>query len=215
MTDTGNFGYGQMTPDDTSSELAVITFICRQQIAKIATTKLVQVAAVHGGGVAAVGTVDVVPLVSQIDGNGNVTPHGTVYGLPWTRSQGGTSAFIADPVVGDIGLVTCCDRDTTSAVSSLKQSPPGSFRRYDLADGFYVPCCLGVVPTQYIILTSSGIRIVSTGSISLTPASGMPVTINGNLVVTGTTTGGSGGADQITLQQHIHANNNTPPTPGH
>jgi hypothetical protein len=66
----------------------------------------------------------------------------------------------------------------------------------------------------------SAILKVTTAENSWTPAGGNPVTINGNLLVNGTITStgnvtvGSGGADQVDLQTHVHPGNNQPPTPG-
>ena len=80
MTDAG-FGYGQEIPNDSGSDFGAVAFVCRQLIAQISTMKLVKVVAVNGGGVNPAGTVDVQPLVSQIDGNGNgksSTPSTTV-----------------------------------------------------------------------------------------------------------------------------------------
>ena len=114
MSDTSTFGYGQMSPYDTSSEFAVTSFIVRQMIAKLDTMKLVQVVAVHGGGVNPGGTVDVYPLVCQVDGNFNGKPHGTVYGLPWSRLQGGKNAVIVledadlDATASAIASYRCC-----------------------------------------------------------------------------------------------------------
>ena len=111
MSDASTFGYGQMSPYDTSSEFAVTSFIVRQMIAKLDTVKLVQVVAVHGGGLNPAGTVDVFPLVCQVDGGFTGKPHGTVYGLPWSRVQGGQNAVVCDPQVNDVGYVVCADRD--------------------------------------------------------------------------------------------------------
>jgi len=78
-----NSGYGQQIPTDGGSGFNQIAFIIKQMMAKLAVMKLVQVQAVHSNGpLAAAGTVDVLPLVSQVDGNFNTTPHGVVYGLP-------------------------------------------------------------------------------------------------------------------------------------
>lgn len=164
-------GYGQQTPYDTTDPLAEITFIIRQMISKLGTMKVVQVVTVHGGGLAATGTVDVMPLVSQIDGNNNTQPHGVVYGLPYFRIQGGTNAIICDPVVGDIGYVVVSDRDISSVkknassiTGSANPSPsnqvtPGSARRNDLADGVYVGGILNATPKQIIQFTTTGITI--------------------------------------------------------
>ena len=73
---------------------------------------LVQVVAVtNDGGVEPVGFVDVHPMVAQVDGKGQPTPHGVIYGLPYIRVQGGSNAVILDPQVGDIGLAVFCAQD--------------------------------------------------------------------------------------------------------
>lgn len=154
---TLTFGYGFQDPTDSADDFAVTCFIVRRMIAQLDTMKLVQVIAVTGGGVAAgPGTVDVLPLVSQVDGAGNAQPHGVVHGIPWTRWQGGTSAFVLDPVVDDVGWVACADRDISVVKESGKQSPPGSYRTYSVADGVYVGGVLGPTPTQYIALLANG-----------------------------------------------------------
>jgi hypothetical protein len=115
--------------------------------------------------------VDVMPLVSQVDGNNNTQRHGVVYGLPYFRIQGGANAVICDPVVGDIGYVVVSDRDISSVKSnaakitgsanpsSSNQVTPGSSRRNDLADGVYVGGILNATPKQYIQFTATGITI--------------------------------------------------------
>ena len=136
MSDTSGFGYGQMFPDDVGTEGATIAFICRQLIQQLNIMKLVKVMAVHPGSGTppGPGTVDVQPLVSQIDGNGYATPHGTVNGIPVWRLQAGPWAIIADPAVGDIGYVVCADRDISNVTrnAGAVQGPynPGSRRQY-------------------------------------------------------------------------------------
>lgn len=161
MSDTSDtVGYGQQQPWDGDSDLNAVAFLVRQIVAEIDTMKLVQVQVVHGGGLAPPGTVDVLPLVTQIDGSGNSTPHGTVYGIPWSRLQGGKNAIICDPQVDDIGYVVAADRDTSNVRASRKQATPGSRRRHDIADGVYAGWCLNVAPDQYLQFTATGIRLV-------------------------------------------------------
>jgi hypothetical protein len=162
-------GYGHQLPGDTNSELGVIEFACRRIVGEMNTTKLVKVIAVHDGGEGQpAGTVDVQPLVSQIDGNGYGTPHGTVYGLPWSRVQGGTNAIICDPVVGDLGYVVCSDRDISTVKSTKAAALPGSRRQFDIADGVYAGGCLNVAPEQYLIFTDAGVRLVDKNGNSVT-----------------------------------------------
>lgn len=181
--------YGQATPFDGNTDFDVVRFHCRQLLAELDTMKLVSVIAVHGGGgaIARAGTVDVLPLVNQLDGQGNATPHGVVYGIPWWRLQGGSGAVVIDPVIGDIGYVAVSDRDISNVVRAGQQSNPGSYRKYSVADGIYVGGCLNGPPTQYVAITTTGVTIADlSGNVIRLMAGGIFVT--GNLVVTGNIT---------------------------
>lgn len=197
----GSAGVGQMDPSDTDSDFNMTCFIVRQIMSTMDTMKLVQVIKVTGGGgaIAAAGTVDVQLLVNSLDGAGNATKEGVVYGIPWWRLSGGRNAVICDPIVGDIGYVAVSDRDisnvkTAAAAGKSPQVNPGSYRQYSIADGVYVGSVLTKdAPQQYLAFTATGIKIVdlngnviefSASGIAITPTSGMPVTVNGSLVVT-------------------------------
>jgi hypothetical protein len=213
--------YGQQRPNDTNDETAVAMFLARQLISEMSTMKLVKVTKVTGGGEGEpAGTVEVQPLVSQIDGNGYGTEHGIVPDIPWSRIQGGSNAIICDPQVDDIGYVVVSDRDISKVKATRAAALPGSRRQYDLADGVYVGGCLNVAPEQYLVFTANGIRIVDkngtslalesggfaltdshgnvistgAGGITITPAAGGTVTIHGKVFEThahtGVTTGG-------------------------
>lgn len=237
-TSTG--GYGQQQPDDVSTDLAVILFACRKLIERLDTMKLVQVKAVNPGQGTppAAGTVDVLPLVNQIDGGGFAVQHGVVHGIPYWRLQGGKWAVVVDPTVGDIGYVVCADRDSSSVVSTQAQANPGSRRKYHVSDGIYMGGCLNAAATQYVWLKSDGTLNITdaNGNVLQTSASGFVftgnvkvngtlqatqlqtdddgLTVTGNISATGTITAGLGGADQVGLQTHTHPANGSPPTPG-
>lgn len=220
MTDSDS-GYGQQTPNDSSNQFNAVSFLVRQMMLRMSTMKLVKVQAVHSNGeVAEPGTVDVLPLVNQIDGNNNSVKHGTVYGIPWTRVQSGEWAIIADPKVGDVGYVVVSDRDISNVKETKDQANPGSHRVFDLADGVYVGGCLNAAPTSYIFLKEDGHLkiVVGDGLVLETSSSGWALTgdlnVTGAINSTGEITKGSGGT-KVTLSQHIHSANNTPPTPGH
>lgn len=195
MSDT-TFGYGHETPNDSGSDYRSVLFLARQVVAKISTMTPVKVLAVTAGAGTppAAGTVDVQPLISQIDGNGYGTPHGTVHGIPWSRIQGGKNAIICDPVVGDIGFIVAASRDMSKVKNTKAAALPGSRRRYNLADSVYVGAILNPAPTCYIQFTADGhlkfvdvdgnMVVSSSTGWSITPKSGQPVTINGALVVT-------------------------------
>lgn len=179
--------YGQVAETDTNSEFNSHAFHTKQKIAKVRTGIPVKIVAVNGGGVAAPPTVDVQLLITQIDVQGNATPHGIVHGIPVLRAQGGSNAVICDPVVGDVGYMVVADRDISSLASNAgKQSNPGSFRRHNLSDGVYVGAMLNsAAPTQYIQFLPGGIKVVdSSGNTIVTSSSGVTVTDkSGNKVV--------------------------------
>jgi len=186
MNDLPSFGYGQQQPFDTASDFNVMWFIIQQALGYVRTAVPVQVKSVNSAapfGTSFVGIVSVQPLVNQIDGLGNSTPHGTISNIIYSRLQGGSNAIIMDPVVDDIGLMIVCDRDISSVISNasalssgaLSSVNPGSFREFDLSDGIFIPLCMGI-PTQYIeFLTSlGGINIVSPGGLLV---NGVPVSV--------------------------------------
>lgn len=208
----GDYGYGQQTPWDTGSEFQAMAFVVRAMIARLDVMKLCQVVAVHGGGeLASPPTVDVLLLVSELDGNGNAVKQGQVNGLPVFRLQGGPWAVVIDPAVDDVGFVSVSDRDISSAKATPgQQVTPGSFRQNAVEDGVYVGGVLNGAPSAYVLLKGDGTLKVSDGHGNVLTTSGSGFSITGNLAVTGnvTATGnitaGQGGADQVGLRTHTH-----------
>lgn len=154
---------------DTTSEFNRMDFVVRSIMAQQATTTLVIVRAVEGD------TVDVQPMVAQVDGAGNAVEHGIIHGLPVWRLQGGTSAVIVVPAVGDIGLAVFASTDISNVKRAKEPTTPGSFRRFDWADGIYLGGLLNAPASQFLRMDDSGVTI--------TAASGQPVTINADSVV--------------------------------
>lgn len=201
---------GQQGLSSSGGEFNAIRFVAWQLLGLVGTVKLVKVIAVHGaGGIAVAGMVDVQPLVNQIDGQGNSTPHGTVFSLPYFRLQGGVNAIIIDPVAGDMGLAVIADRDISAVKASKKQSNPGSYRRFDTADGIYIGGILNAIPTQWIAFLETGISITDLNGKSLVSSStGWAMTgdlaVTGQVTATADITAGQGGADSVALQTHKH-----------
>jgi len=176
-----------MAPADGGSAFNAMSFIARQVLGQVWSATIVKVTAVHGGGLSTPPTVDVQPLVNQIDGQGNSTPHGTIFGLPCCRLQGGLSSVVLDPVVGDLGLAVFADHDISSVVKNSAQANPGSRRRFDPADGLYVCTLLGQAPTTYVQFGASGaINIVGVGTVTVQAPH---VTVTSNDVNLGATGG--------------------------
>lgn len=194
--------YGQANGSTDASAFNVTQFLISAALSKMQTISVAEVVAVHGGGVAPTGTVDVKILVNLITGNGTSVPHGVIYGVPFARAQGGTNAVICDPAVGDTGLVAFASRDISSVKTARAQANPASARQFDWADAIYVSGMLNGAPTQYIMFNMSGIEIVSPTALSITAPT---VTVNGNLVVTGTTMGtGEGMFNGTPVSAHVH-----------
>lgn len=186
-----------------SSAESALEFSVRAILAGLWTVTVVKVVAVqNNGGVSPVGLVDVLPLVNQVDGAGQPTPHITINQLPYFRLQGGSNAVILDPQVGDIGMACFASRDISAVKANRGQANPGSFRQHSASDGLYVGGFLNGTPTQYVQFTSSGITVVSPGTITLQAPT---VAVQGNLTVSGTTTGqGDGTFASIDVAKHVH-----------
>jgi hypothetical protein len=209
---------GQRLLTDDTEHLNAMEFLIRMALGRMWTSTLAKVEAVHGGGLGPPPTVDVTPCVDQMDSEGVITPHQTIYGLPVARSQGGSSAEINDPVVGDIGVIVFASRDISSVKVNGGPANPGSYRRFDAADGVYVRTVLGATPQQYVqyLPNNGGINIVSPG----------PVTINGVIIspqgfVTApedVIAGGPLAAGGVSLQNHLTptapSGPESPPQPG-
>jgi hypothetical protein len=157
------FGYlGSAGPTDNGSDYNANTFLIWSILARVRTMQPCKVLAVtNNGGVAPVGFVTLQPLVNQLDGYGNATPHGPIYNVPYFRLQGGASAIIIDPQAGDIGFAGFADRDISSVKANKGQANPGSKRQFSMADAVYMGGILNGTPTQYVAFSSSGIDIVS------------------------------------------------------
>jgi hypothetical protein len=175
--------HGQAEATSHGSDLNAMAFVFQMFMGKVRTAMLVKVKAVtNSGGVSPVGTVDVQPMVNQVDGAGKAVAHGTVYEIPYFRLQGGANAVVLDPQVGDIGVAIFADRDISAVKASRATSNPGSFRRFDMADGLYMGGFLNGTPSQYVQFSSAGIKLRSPTAIILDAPD---IQINGATAITG------------------------------
>ncbi len=160
-------GFGQQDPTDSVGEFNPHAFVIAQQISRISTMKIVKVKAVD----TAAKTVDVQPMVNQLDGNSRSTPHGVILGIPYWQWQFGKNAIVADPVVNDTGIMVCSDRDISSVVAAKAIANPGSDRQLDAADGIYIGGILNGDPEQTIKFTDTGMELHDKNSNSLVTSS--------------------------------------------
>jgi len=120
----------------------------------------VKIVKVYGGGVGPAPTADVQPLIDQVDGLGNRTPHAPVYGVPVSRNHSGNGSVINDPVAGDIMIMSVADRDISGLKNTGQQTAPGSKRRGSLSDGIVHHAMLSGTPKQYLQYRPDGVTLM-------------------------------------------------------
>lgn len=165
-------------------------FIIRRLLAGVHTTQLVRVLAVRPTA-GKVGFVDVLPLVLETDTARKVIAQTPIYNVPFVRYQGGPSAVVLDPAVGDIGLTNFAERDITSVKATTQQGPAATDRRHDIADALYIGGVLNPEPTQYVRFQpeAGGIDIHSPASINITAGEDITIDAGGAISVqSGTST---------------------------
>ena len=145
---------------DSASLENAIGFLVTQVTRRMHTCTMVRVSAVHPGDNGVVGTVDVTPLINQRTVTGESIPHTTVYGLPYIRVQGGASALIIDPVIGDLGVCLFAERDISAFKASLDAGAPPTLRAYDMADGIYLGGWnASTAPVQSVTVNAEGVTL--------------------------------------------------------
>lgn len=159
-------------------------FIINRMLGRVHTTQLVRVLAVRPTA-GKVGFVDVLPLVQEVDTSRKVIEQTPIYNVPFTRYQGGPSAVVLDPAVGDIGLAMFAERDITSVKATTQQGPAATDRRHDMADGLYIGGVLNAEPTQYVRFQpeAGGIDIHSPAYIELTADEHITLDAGGDILI--------------------------------
>ena len=168
-----------------------LSFMIRTMMGKEINTAIpVKITKVMPGS-GSVGYVQAVPLVNNMDAEGNAVNVAVIPSLPYFRLQGGKVAIITDPVAGDIGLAVFCQRDTSNVQAGTSEPvQAGSFRKFSMSDGFYLGGFLNHAPETFLELKQDGTAV-------LTALGG--VTINGDVVINGEMT-----AKGIVYSTHVH-----------
>ena len=192
----GVFGFWR--PQTSNSDYNQLHYIIQSMINNINVATIVKVVAVYTEGRAgATGTVDIVPMVNMVDGAGASWEHTTVFNVPYFRAQGGASAIICDPRVGDIGFAVFCDSDISSVIATSKAAPPNSARKFNYSDALYFGGWgAKVSPENYILVDDAGVEItateinlngivkISTGATgAFTSSSGQTITVLNGVVI--------------------------------
>jgi len=183
---------GQKKPNTAGSEYNALQFMIQQALNGVSTAIPVQVQAVSGL------FVDVLPLVSSVDGYGNAVEPTTLFHLPVFRYHAGVGAVILNPVVGDKGLAVFAQADASN-VNDGTGTPqqPASFRKHSMSDGFYIGGFHNAAPTVYVEIKQSGeVVIVAPSKLTVTSPK---VTFSGDVSVTGDADIGG-----ISFAGHVH-----------
>ena len=125
-----------------------------------------------------------------------VIPNGEIPSLPYFRYQFGENAVICDPEVGDVGLAIFAQSDCSNLNGENTEKQPGSFRTFDMSDGFYLGGFWGKKPKNFIHLDGDSIKIVAPTKVIIdTPL----VNISGDVIIDGEMT-----AKGIQYSTHTH-----------
>jgi hypothetical protein len=214
VNDLTTDGYiGRENETTSGDHFNALSFLINQIISGKWTLTLGLVKSVTGGGVGPAPTVSVQPMVNQTDGQGNPTPHGIINNVPAFRLQGGSGAFIADPVIGDIGLLAFAMSDISAVKKTLAPANPGSFRTFSPSDAMYFGALLGSTPTQYVQITPQGITIQFAAGISITLAS-TGITLQAGSAAILIATDGTITINGIVWDTHIHTVTTAPGVTG-
>lgn len=159
----GNKGdYAHNKGTSPTSSFNALDFAMEMKKAGINTCTICKVTKVKSKGeVGAVGRISVQPLVQMVDGISQTVDHVSVHNLPYFRLGAGNKGVIMDPKEGDIGIVVFADRDISGVKNAKKVAPPGSGRKFNMADGIYISTCVGDAPTCYVRFTDDNKIIAS------------------------------------------------------
>jgi hypothetical protein len=188
-----------------ASEYNALSFMMEQMIKGMVNTAIpVRVDSCTKPGVGgAAGYVSATPLVQQRGADGKSLQPVSLPQLPFFRLQCGTASVVLDPQPGDVGLAIFSQQDASN-IEAGKTDPvqAGSFRCFDMSDGFYVGGFYGQTPTTYVWLDpeKGEASIKAPTKISLEAPT---IELKGSLVMGNTAGDASGGT--ITLTGNIQA----------
>ena len=166
-----------VSPVDTSCDANMLGYVFSRLIGNMTFVKIVRVIGVNTSD----GVVDLEGLLYTVNANGeSLNDGGRYFSIPYLRLQRGSSAVVMNPVIGDVGLMVCCDRDITGIKDNKNASVPVSNRLHSAADGVYLTsiACLSETPTQYVEFHDAGIDIKSPGIVNI---NGMKILPDGRL----------------------------------
>ena len=188
-----------------ASEYNALSFMMEQMIKGLVNTAIpVRVdSCTKPGPNGAAGYVSATPLVMQRGADGKSLAPVSLPQLPFYRVQAGTAAVVLDPQPGDIGLAVFSQQDASN-IEAGKTDPvqAGSFRSFDMSDGFYCGGFLNQPPTTYIHLDPEKGEVTIKAPTKIT-IEAPQIELKGPV-----TMGGAGSSDTITLDGNVSTNGN-------
>ena len=175
---------GVADEDVDSSDLNRLEFLIKVLQRDMSTAIPVIITAVQAGDTNAAGYVDARPLVAQLDAWGNALPMATLHHLPYFRLQAGRAGIVLDPVPGDIGLAVFAQSDCSTLKQGQKETAqPGSWRKFDQADGFYIGGFINTQIDTFVRLAQDGsVKITAPGNVTIDAPT---VTYSGDIICGG------------------------------
>jgi hypothetical protein len=189
--------FGQQDTSTTTDDYNTLAFVFWLLMQNVQTATIVKViSCTNDGGLSPVGRVTVQPCVNQMTGNRQAVPHGQIFNCLYSRMTGGDNAIIMDPKKDDLGLMVFCSRDLTGVIANAGPANPGSFRKFDWADGVYmggVP--LGKTAIQYmrfaagielgspVVSTTENLSVGTGATGVFTTPTGQTVTVQNGIIV--------------------------------
>ena len=175
---------GVADEDVDSSDLNRLEFLIKVLQRDMSTAIPVIITATQAGDTNAAGYVDARPLVAQVDAWGNALPMATLHHLPYFRLQAGRAGIVLDPVPGDIGLAVFAQSDcSTLKQGQTETAQPGSWRKFDQADGFYIGGFINTQIDTYVRLAQDGsVKITAQGNVTIDAPT---VTYSGDIICGG------------------------------
>ena len=188
-----------------ASEYNALSFMVEQMIKGMVNTAIpVRVDSCTKPGVGgAAGYVSATPLVMQRGADGKSLAPVSLPQLPFFRLQCGTAAVVLDPQPGDVGLAVFSQQDASN-IEAGKTDPvqAGSFRSFDMSDGFYFGGFYGQTPTTFVHLDPEKGEATIKAPTKIT-IEAPQIELKGPV-----TMGGAGSSDTITLDGNVSTNGN-------
>lgn len=187
--------FPNMKPSDTQTAYGSFTYSLQQYLgSNLGTVQPVEVVGVNGA------FVNVKPLIQDIDTQGKaiaITDDDIIHDVPAVKFNAGGCKIHYVSSVGDIGLLIACKVDISNFKKTKQQAVVGSYRKFNWADGFFLPLSFEASSSfilqnqnSTIELTSSAININGgtinlTGNVNLGGAGGVGVARIGDTVANG------------------------------